>query len=102
MIFFIDGSLNNHRLTTDGARRFFELQYMPANFHRQLAPVNFINNYKELPNTPALSNFCSICKDIVLHIVPALYPHPTNDLKKALNKNLNFFFSSIVIEYDCK
>ncbi|KIJ48731.1 hypothetical protein M422DRAFT_247589 [Sphaerobolus stellatus SS14] len=41
IIFFIDGHLNNRRLTTDGARRFFELQYMPADFHRQPSPINF-------------------------------------------------------------
>jgi len=86
IIFFIDGHLNSRRLTTDGARRFFELQYMPADFHRQPSPINFTviellvgqnfykypfvpgvnhgkNNYKELPNTPALSDICGICEE---------------------------------------
>ncbi|KIJ36241.1 hypothetical protein M422DRAFT_261377 [Sphaerobolus stellatus SS14] len=41
IIFSVDGRLNNRRLTTDGARRFFDLQRMPDDFHRQPTPVNF-------------------------------------------------------------
>ncbi|KIJ45814.1 hypothetical protein M422DRAFT_250600 [Sphaerobolus stellatus SS14] len=39
-IFFVDGHLNNHQLTIDAARHFFDLQQMPTDFHRQPAPVN--------------------------------------------------------------
>ncbi|KIJ30597.1 hypothetical protein M422DRAFT_783938 [Sphaerobolus stellatus SS14] len=38
---FVDGRLNNRRLDLDIARGFFQTQKMPADFHRQPAPVSF-------------------------------------------------------------
>ncbi|KIJ53184.1 hypothetical protein M422DRAFT_155503 [Sphaerobolus stellatus SS14] len=121
-IFFVDGRLNNNQLSIDAARHFFDLQQMPADFHRQPAPVNFSiveplvramfskypfvpgvnhgkNNYVQLPNTPALSDFCGIYEDIALRVVREQYPHPTGELRKALNKNLGFLFDAVVTEH---
>ncbi|KIJ24167.1 hypothetical protein M422DRAFT_143799, partial [Sphaerobolus stellatus SS14] len=98
-IFFVDGRLNNRQLTIDAARHFFDFQMMPADFHRQPAPVNFTmvdpltkaifdkhpftpgvkhgkNNFVLQPQTPALSNFCGIYKDIVMRVIPGQYPRP--------------------------
>ncbi|KIJ50355.1 hypothetical protein M422DRAFT_245620 [Sphaerobolus stellatus SS14] len=124
LIFFVDGRRNNRQLTIDAARDSFDLQHMPADFYRQPAPVNFTiveplvrqifakypfvpgvnhgkNNYVQLPKTPALSDFCGIYEDIALRVVPAQYPHPTGDIRKALNKNLGFLFGAVVAEHNC-
>ncbi|KIJ48575.1 hypothetical protein M422DRAFT_28333 [Sphaerobolus stellatus SS14] len=53
------------------------------------------NNYKLMPNTPALSDFCGIYKDIVFRVIPAQYPRPSSQLKDALNKNLGFLFGAV-------
>ncbi|KIJ50375.1 hypothetical protein M422DRAFT_245641 [Sphaerobolus stellatus SS14] len=119
LIFFVDGRLNNRQLTISAARDFFDFQRMPNDFFRQPAPVNFsiveslanqiftkhpftpgvnygVNNFVLLLNTPALSNFCGIHEDIALRVVP----HPTGDLKNALNKNLGFF-GAVSAEHSC-
>ncbi|KIJ48606.1 hypothetical protein M422DRAFT_247457 [Sphaerobolus stellatus SS14] len=121
-IFFVDGRLNNNQLSIAAARHFFDLQQMPADFHRQPAPVNFNiveplvramfakypfvpgvnhgkNNYVQLPKTPALSDFCGIYEDIALRVVKEQYPHPTGELRNALNKNLGFLFDAVVTEH---
>ncbi|KIJ22437.1 hypothetical protein M422DRAFT_277125 [Sphaerobolus stellatus SS14] len=92
-------------------------RWMPDDFFRQPAPVNFgiakplvnqiftkhpftpgvnygVNNFVLLPNTPALSNFCGIYENIALRVVP----HP---IKNALNKNLGFFFGAVSAEHNC-
>ncbi|KIJ45799.1 hypothetical protein M422DRAFT_250589 [Sphaerobolus stellatus SS14] len=122
-IFFGDGRLNNHQLTIDAVRRFFDLQ-MPTDFHRQPAPVNFTiidplvsflfnkhpfspgvnhrkNNFVLQPQTAPLSDFCGIYEDIVLRVIPGQYPKPTSALKDAINKNLGFFFGAVSAEYNC-
>lgn len=117
-IFFVDGRLNNGRLSLDAASSFFDPNQFPDGFNRQPAPVDFptitplvtqifnkhpfvpgvnngTNNFVELPNTPALSDFCGIYEDIVLRVFKNQYPEPTGSLLTALNTNLNFFFSAV-------
>ncbi|KIJ40007.1 hypothetical protein M422DRAFT_257069 [Sphaerobolus stellatus SS14] len=123
-IFFVDGRLNNRQLTIDAARHFFDLQMMPADFHRQPAPVNFTmvdpltkaifdkhpfspgvnhgkNNFVLQPQTPPLADFCGIYEDIVLRVIPGQYPRPTAVLRQAINKNLSFFFGAVHAEHNC-
>ncbi|KIJ52275.1 hypothetical protein M422DRAFT_156243 [Sphaerobolus stellatus SS14] len=117
-IFFVDGRLNNRRLTIDAARHFFDLMRMPDGFHRQPRAVSFPvidplvkivfdrhpfvpgvnhgkNNFVLKPETPALQNFCGIYEDIALRVVRAQYPKPTGQLRKALNINLDFFYTAV-------
>ncbi|KIJ46196.1 hypothetical protein M422DRAFT_165398 [Sphaerobolus stellatus SS14] len=124
-IFFVDGRLNNRQLTIDAARHFFDFQMMPADFHRQPAPVNFTiidplvseifnkhpftpgvnkgkGNFVLMLETPSLSDFCGIYEDIVLRVIPGQYPKPTGALKQALNTNLDFFYGAVSAEHDCK
>ncbi|KIJ48572.1 hypothetical protein M422DRAFT_247419 [Sphaerobolus stellatus SS14] len=121
-IFFFDGRLNNNQLSIDAARHFFDLQQIPADFHRQPAPVNFTiveplvramfskyplvpgvkhgkNSYVQLPKTSALSDFCGIYEDIALRVVKEQCPHSTGEFRSALNKNLGFFFDAVVTEH---
>ncbi|KIJ34100.1 hypothetical protein M422DRAFT_263899 [Sphaerobolus stellatus SS14] len=123
-IFFVDGRLNNRQLTIDAARHFFDFQMMPADFHRQPAPVNFTmvdpltkaifdkhpftpgvnhgkNNFVLQPKTPALSDFCGIYEDIVLRVIPGQYPRPTGALREAINKNLGFLYTAVKTEHNC-
>ncbi|KIJ40035.1 hypothetical protein M422DRAFT_174222 [Sphaerobolus stellatus SS14] len=123
-IFFVDGRLNNRQLTMDAARHFFDFQMMPADFHRQPAPVNFtmvdpltkaifdkhpfspgsnqgVNNFVLQPETPPLADFCGIYHDIALRVVPDQYPNPTGYLREALNKNLGFLFDAVNTEHNC-
>ncbi|KIJ48622.1 hypothetical protein M422DRAFT_247470 [Sphaerobolus stellatus SS14] len=123
-IFFVDGRLNNGRLSIDAARHFFDLQMMPNNFHRQPKAVSFPvvqplvkrmfdkypfspgvnygrNNFVLMPGTPELSEFCGIYQDIVLRVIPGLYPHPKGELRKALNRNLDFLFEGVSAEHNC-
>ncbi|KIJ56396.1 hypothetical protein M422DRAFT_239617 [Sphaerobolus stellatus SS14] len=95
-------------LNLDAARGFFQNQRMPVDFHRQPAPCPFTpgvnhgkNNYVLQPQIPALSDFCGIYRDIALRVVPAQYLNPTGDLKKALKKNLDFFFGSVKTQHNC-
>ncbi|KIJ42091.1 hypothetical protein M422DRAFT_171551 [Sphaerobolus stellatus SS14] len=124
LVYFVDGRLNNRQLTQDAATSFFADQRLPADFHRQPAPVSFEviepmvgeifakhpftpgvnhgkNNYQLMPNTPALSDFCGIYKDIVLRVIPAQYPRPSSQLKDALNKNLGFLFGAVKQQHNC-
>lgn len=123
-IFFVDGRLNNGQLNLEAAFGFFGPNQFPQNFFRQPAPVSFptieplvqqlfnkhpfvpgmnngTNNFIELPNTPALSDFCGIYEDIVLRVLKSQYPNPTGPLLEALNTNLNFFFSAVE-GHNCK
>ncbi|KIJ30060.1 hypothetical protein M422DRAFT_187611 [Sphaerobolus stellatus SS14] len=124
LVYFVDGRLNNRQLTQDAATSFFFDQRMPADFHRQPAPVSFeviepltgklfsdhpfvpgvnqgVNNYIEMPNTPAVSDFCGIYEDIALRVVPGQYPKPTGQLRDALMKNLGFLFGAVVFQHNC-
>ncbi|KIJ53244.1 hypothetical protein M422DRAFT_155474 [Sphaerobolus stellatus SS14] len=123
-VYFVDGRLNNRQLTQEAATSFFANQRMPEDFHRQPAPVSFnviepmtgklfsdhpfvpgvnqgVNNYIEMPQTPAVSDFCGIYEDIVLRVVPGQYPKPTGALKNALKKNLGFLYEAVSFEHNC-
>ncbi|KIJ42059.1 hypothetical protein M422DRAFT_254754 [Sphaerobolus stellatus SS14] len=122
--YFVDGCLNNRQLTQAAARSFFVDQRLLADFHRQPAPVTFDiiesmigqffakypftpgvnhgkNNYKLMPKTPALSDFCGIYKDLVLRVIPAQYPKPKGQVKDALKKNLGFLFAAVKENHNC-
>ncbi|GJJ14072.1 hypothetical protein Clacol_008329 [Clathrus columnatus] len=117
-VFFVDGTVNNGQLSLENARLFFQPNQFPNNFHRQPAPADFptiepltqqifnkhpfvpgvnngTNNFIEMPNTPALSDFCGIYNDIVNRVLKIQYPNPTGPLLDALQTNLNFFFSAV-------
>lgn len=117
-IFFVDGRLNNGQLSLEAASSFFDPNHFPNDFNRQPAPVDFptitplvtqifnkhpfvpgvnngTNNFVELPDTPALTDFCGIYEDIVLRVLTAQYPNPTGPLLTALNTNLGFLFSAV-------
>ena len=59
------------------------------------------NNFIEMPNTPALMDFCGIYQDLALRVIPKQYPKPTGQLKQALNKNLDFFYGAAKTEHNC-
>ncbi|GJJ14071.1 hypothetical protein Clacol_008328 [Clathrus columnatus] len=117
-IFFVDGRLDNGQLNLQAARSFFQPNKFPDNFFRQPAPVSFptiqpltqqlfdkhpfvpgmnngTNNFIELPDTPALSDFCGIYDDIVNRVLKTQYPNPSGPLLEALQTNLNFLFSAV-------
>ncbi|KIJ42070.1 hypothetical protein M422DRAFT_780075 [Sphaerobolus stellatus SS14] len=106
LVYFVDDRLNNRQLTQAAASSFFVDQRLPADFYRQPAPITFefiepMNNYKVMPKTPALSDFCGIYKDLVLRVIPAQYPKPNGQLKDALKKNLEFLFAAVKENHNC-
>ncbi|KIJ47013.1 hypothetical protein M422DRAFT_29002 [Sphaerobolus stellatus SS14] len=124
LVYFVDGRLNNRQLTQAAATSFFANQRFPADFYRQPAPVTFdiiepmvgtifnrypftpgknygVNNYVLMPDTPALGDFCGIYTDIALRVIPAQYPSPSSDLRKALNTNLGFLFDAVKVHHAC-
>ncbi|KIJ44698.1 hypothetical protein M422DRAFT_167933 [Sphaerobolus stellatus SS14] len=123
-VYFVDGRLNNRQLTQQAATSFFAMQRMPQDFHRQPAPVSFEviepltgklfkdhpfvpgvnhgkNNYIEMPQTPAVSDFCGIYRDIALRVIPEQYPRPTGPLKDAIKKNLVFLYGAVSFQHNC-
>ena len=55
-----------------------------------------VNNYVLNPASANLSEFCLLYTNFVNQTVVGLYPNPTGVLRKALNANLNNFFSPLV------
>ncbi|KIJ42476.1 hypothetical protein M422DRAFT_254255 [Sphaerobolus stellatus SS14] len=102
IIFFIDGRLNNRRLTTDGARRSSNgntcpqtsIVNLPQSTSPSLSPllIRFSTNIRScLVLTTARTTTKSS---------PTLLPSAINAI--LAKKNLDFFFSSVVTEQDYK
>ncbi|KIJ22762.1 hypothetical protein M422DRAFT_276766 [Sphaerobolus stellatus SS14] len=60
-----------------------------------------VNNFVLMPNTPALTDFCGIYKDLVNRVIASQHPNPTGALKKVLNKNLTFLFDGAKVNHNC-
>ena len=116
--FFIDRRQKDGQLDLDDARNFFQHHRMPDNFHRAPEPRGFegldivvnahpimpghnvggVNTYTPDPNAPSFTNDPNLCgayEDFILNTVLPLYPNPTGKLRKALNKNLDFFYQTL-------
>ncbi|CAA7264115.1 unnamed protein product, partial [Cyclocybe aegerita] len=110
--FFVDGRKNDGQLDMDAARGFFQHSRMPEGFFRAngtrgaegmdqvflphpIQPggnVGEVNSYTLDPTSADFSTFCLLYENFVNITVKGLYPNPTGDLRKALNRNLDFFF----------
>ncbi|KIJ56417.1 hypothetical protein M422DRAFT_239636 [Sphaerobolus stellatus SS14] len=112
-------SAYSEALNLDAARGFFQNQRMPVDFHCQPAPVSFDlieplvdQIFAKCPFTPGVNTERKtmwrshkpppswIYRDIALRVMPAQYPNLTGDFKKALKKNLDFFFGSSAAHFD--
>ncbi|PPQ67339.1 hypothetical protein CVT26_007260 [Gymnopilus dilepis] len=113
--FFIDGRQTDGQLDMTVARGFFQNSKMPDGFFRangtrsadgidQVAAahpiepgknVNGVNTYTVDPTSADFNSFCLLYTNFVNQTVRSLYPNPTGALRKALNKNLDFFFQGI-------
>ncbi|KAJ3500794.1 heme-thiolate peroxidase [Agrocybe chaxingu] len=113
--FFVDGRNNDSQLDLDAAREFFQFSRMPEGFFRpngtrgaegmdQIFLAHPIqpggnageaNSYTLDPTSADFSTFCLLYENFVNITIKGLYPNPTGDLRKALNRNLDFFFQGI-------
>jgi len=113
---FVDGRIQDGQLNLTVARDFFQHHRMPPCFHRHNGSYGFtelgddvtllkkvhnlvpggnngVNNY--IPDTSVTSqSFCAIYTQYANVTVPALYPNPQGDLRKALKAYLDIFFES--------
>ena len=114
--FFVDGRQDDGQLDMKVARGFFQDSRMPDGFFRANGPkgtdgasqvaaahpiapgrnVGGVNNYVVDPTSADLSTGCLLYTNFVNQTVRSLYPNPTGALRKALNKNLDFFYSPII------
>lgn len=117
IVFFIDGRDSSGNLDLDVARGFYQNGRMPAGFFRanvttglnnldigsifEAHPIEpgvnngTVNSYTLDPDSADFSDFCKLYTDYVTKTVRGLYPNAKGQLLSALNKNLDFFFSSI-------
>ncbi|KDR72108.1 hypothetical protein GALMADRAFT_1344340 [Galerina marginata CBS 339.88] len=113
--FFIDGRQTDRQLDLTVARGFFQNSSMPDGFFRPnesrgiqgigliaaahpIEPgsnVGGVNNYVVDPTSANFSTPCLLYENFVNKTIKGLYPNPTGDLRMALNKNLDFFFSGV-------
>ncbi len=113
--FFIDGRNEDGQLDVDVARSFFQCMRMPDDFHRASKPsggegsgivfaahpmtpggnMGGVNSYTPDPTSANFSTPCLLYENFVNRTVHNLYPNPTEELRQALNFNLNLFHEGV-------
>jgi unspecific peroxygenase len=117
-VFFVDGRVADGQLNLTNARGFFQNSQMPADFFRTNASAGFntigrgissvyarhpiqpgknngVGNYTLDPTSANFTQFCKLYTNFVNGTVLSLYPRPTGVLLKALNTNLDYFYSPL-------
>lgn len=113
--FFVDGRKDDGQLDLKTARTFFQEGRFPDGFFRANGPHDGsgtsdlfaahpvmpgenhgVNNYTLVPTSADFSTFCKLYEDFANVTVRSLYPNPKGVLLRALNQNLDFFYSGIV------
>jgi hypothetical protein len=123
-LFFVDGRVANRQLSIANARGFFQNSEMPADFYRTNASVGFkeigdgissifaahpiqpgrnngVGNYVLDPTSANFTQFCKLYTNFVNDTIRSLYPSPKGVLLKALNTNLDYFYSPLQGNPDC-
>ena len=60
--------------------------------------VGGVNAYTPDPDAPSFTNDPNLCgthEDYIFNTVVPLYPHPTRTFRKALSRNLDFFYQTL-------
>lgn len=114
----MDGRVADGQLNLINARGFFQNNQMPEDFYRPNASVGLdevgaaiervfnphpimpgknegVGNYVLDPTSANFSQFCLLYTNFVNDTVRSLYPSPKGVLLKALNANLDYFYSPL-------
>lgn len=117
-LYFVDGRISNGQLNLTDARGFFQNSEMPTDFFRANRSIGFseigenivtifavhpiqpggnqgVGNYVLNPASANFSDFCLLYVNFVNETVRSLYPEPKGVLRKALNANLDNFYSPL-------
>ncbi|KAJ3516658.1 heme-thiolate peroxidase [Agrocybe chaxingu] len=117
----VDGRRSDGQLGLDDMREFFQFSRMPDGFFRANGPksnegidiviqahpvrpgrnLGKVNSYTFDPTSADFSTLCSRYENFVNQTVKGLYPNPTGQLRKALNRNLDYLFQGVDSALGC-